>query len=266
MGRRGTQKKRGVARGVAKHKISSKPLKLGNNEKTRTVAGIRHSVFFALGKSCFEFLLFCCHKLHLVPFTRTPSGQYVPLDGKNKVLYLIAWFLMFLMLVHKVWGMVMGFLLYEGLEIETLFCVSLFLIYFVPVCVSLGVIVRPQETIDLLNAWPLILSCLEHDVPSPYDDLSESLKLVAVLAATQAIPFPAVLGSLIFSTLPTCYYPAAKNLDLIPEGTFPNFAWQLIFAPLEYVTYLPPMFPAAFSGSILLITAGVLKIYGQRLR
>ena len=46
MGKRSTQKKRGVGRGVAKHKIGSKPVKVKNNSETRTLFGIQHSVYF----------------------------------------------------------------------------------------------------------------------------------------------------------------------------------------------------------------------------
>ena len=266
MGKKSTGKKRGIQHGVGKHKIRSKPLKAKEGE--RTVFGIGESVYFSLGRKCFEFWFHCCEKLYLAPFTRTEDGEFVPVNHKSTFIHRCAWFVKFLMLLHKLGGLA-KMLLFEELKIETFMCTSLFLIYFVAFSISVGMIARPTETMDLLNSWPYILSCLKdirEDVPSQFDDLSEALKLMAVLLATQGIAVAAALLSLAFSTLPTCYFPAAESLGLIPEGLLPRFAWQLIFFPLEYLTYLPPMFAAPLTGGMLLILAGVCKLVGQEIR
>ena len=142
---------------------------------------------------------------------------------------------MFLMLLHKLSGL--GIMLCsEELKIQTFMCTSHFLIYWVSFCISAVMVIRPRETMDLLNSFPFILSCLKESrkgVPSQFDDLSAALKIVAVLLATQGIAIAAALLSLAFSTLPTCYFPAAESLGLIPGGLLPRFAWQLIFFPLE---------------------------------
>ena len=267
MGKRSTGKKRGIQRGVAKHKIRSKALN-GTPGGGRIFLGIEESAYFSWGKRCFDFWFFCCQKLYLAPFTRTATGQYVPWDGKSKHIHYFTWFLMFLILLHKAWGLSI-ILLYEELKMETFLCISLFLVYFVPFCVSLGVIARPKETMDLLNSWPIILSCLKevrHDVSSPFDDMSEAFELIALLLMTQGIAVTAALLSLAFSTLPTCYFPLLERMGLIPEAVLPRFGWQLIFFPLEYATSLPAMLIGAFAGSIVLIVVGVFNIYTNELR
>ena len=266
MGKRSTSKKRGIQRGVAKHKIKSKALKLKEGE--RTVLGVAESFYVSTAAKCFEFWFYCCGKLYLAPFTRTESGEYVPLDRKSKLIHSFVWLAKLLMLLHKLVGTVV-ILLREGLKIETFMCTSHLLIYLVSFCISLGMIARPKETIDLLNSWPYILSCLKEirkDVPSPFDDLSAALKIMAVLVATQGIAVAAALLTLAFSTLPTCYFPAAEYLGLIPDGMLPRFAWQLMFFPMEYLTYLPPMLSTPLCGSLFLILVGVHRMVGHELR
>ena len=266
MGKRSTGKKRGIQRGVARHKIQSKAVK--GKETARRILGVEESVWFSVGGKCFDFWFYWCEKLYLVPFTRTAGGIYVALDRKSQVIHYFVWFLKFLMLLHKAWGLG-TMLVYEELKIETFMCISLFLIYFVSICISLGVVGRPKETMDLLNSWPYILSSLKelrNDVPSEFEDLSEAFELVAQLLASQGVALAAALLSLAFSTLPTCYFPAIESLGLIPEGVLPRFAWQLIFFPLEYATYIPPMLIVPLNTSISLILVGVYRIYITELR
>ena len=267
MGKRSTGKKRGIQRGVAKHKIRSKPL-AANFAGEWKVLGLKESVYFLLGKRCFDFWFYWSEKLYLAPFTRTATGQYVPLDRGSKLAHNFAWFLMFLILLHKSWGLAV-ILLYEELKVETFMCISHFLACFIPFCISFGTILRPQETMDLLNSWPHILSCLKElrkNVPSPFDDVSLACKLMAVLVVTQGAAASAALFSLAFSSLPTTYFCTAERLGLVPEGLLRRFLWQLIFFPLECATYFPPMIIASLSGSIILIIVGIYRIYTMELK
>ena len=266
MGKRTTGKRRGIQRGVAKHKVRSKPV--AGLEGERTVFGVRESVYFSIGRKCFEFWLHYGGKLYLVPFAQTSRGEYVSLDRRGTLIHYFVWLIKFLMLLHKFVGLViMG--LQEGHKVETFMCASHFLIYLVSFCVSLVMVAKPQETMDVLNSFPYVLSCgekLRKGAPSMFDDLSASLKIIAVLLATQGIALVGPLLSLAFRALPTCYFPAAEYFGLIPQGIFPRFAWKLVFFPLEYATYLTPMLSAPFAGSIVLIIVGVHRMVGNEIR
>ena len=222
MGKRSTGKKRGIHRGVAKHKIKSKAVK--GKEGGQTIFGIGESVYSSLGRKCFEFWFYWCSKLYLIPFARTEDGEYVPLDTKSTIVHYCVWFVKFLVLLHKVVGT--GTILLRGeLTIETFMCTSHLLIYIVSFCNSLAMIARPKETMDLLNGWPFILTCLTElrgSTPSQYDDLSTSLKIMAVFVTAQVIVLTAALLGLAFSTLPTCLFPTVESFGLIPEGLLPR--------------------------------------------
>ena len=266
MGKRTTQKKRAIQQGVAKHKIKSKVLK--GTVSGRTFLGLEESVYCSWGKGCFDFWFYCCDKLYLAPFTRTATGQYVPLEGTRKLIHRFAWSLMFLILLHEACGLA-AILLQKELKIETFMCRALFLTWVDTFCISSGAIVRPEETMDLSNGWPVLLSCLKefrHDVPSPFDDMSAAFELIAILFMTQGIGLGIASLSLAFSALPSCYFPLMEGLGVIPDGALPLFAWQLIFFPLEYGTVLSAMLIESFAGSIILMVVAVCKIYTNELR
>ena len=267
MGKKSTGRKRGIQRGVGKHKIQSKAV--GARPGEDGFLGIGRSVYFALGLKCFELLYRGTEFFHLVPFKRNANGEYVPLDLKQKIWHYAALSLGSVLMLQKAWGTV-ELLLFEELKIQTFMCISLFLIYLVAFMIGLGIWARPQETMDLLNSWPKILACLaeirEGPPPMPFDDMSSALKIMTVFLVTQGIAFAAGLLSLIMSNLPICFFPMAEKYGLIPEDVMPRFAWQLVFFPLEYFSYIPPMFIAPFSGGILLTLMGVLKIYLEEVR
>ena len=267
MGKKSTGRKRGMQRGVGKHKIRSKAIEARPGEDG--FLGIRRSVYFAWGLKCFDLLYRGTEFFQLAPFRRTLSGEYVHLNSKQKTRYYAALGIGFVLMLQKLWGTA-ELLLFEELKIETFMCISLFLIYLVAFMIGLGIWARPQETMDLLNSWSKILACLEEiregPLPTPFDDMSTTLKVIAVFLVTQGIAFAAGLLSLIMSHLPICFFPMAEKYGLIPEGILPRFCWQLVFFPLEYFSYIPPMFCAPFSGAILLTLMGVLKIYLEEVR
>ena len=266
MGKRSTGRKRGIQRGVGKHKIKIKPLE---GEKSEAVFGLHKSVYASLGEKCFEILYQGSVFFQLIPFRRNAAGEYVPLNWKQKIGHYAVLSLGFVILLQKTLG-TLELLLFEELKIETFMCLSLFLIYMVATMIGLGVWARPEETMDLLNSWPRILSCIqeirEEPALGPFDDISTTLKVITVLLVTQGIAFAAALMTIIMSNLPICLFPMAESLGLIPDGIMPRFGWQLLFFPLEYLTDLPPVLIAPYSGSILLILVGVLKLYLQELR
>ena len=268
MGKNGsTGKMCGIERGVAKHRIRSESGKGEGSE--RLVFGIQDTVYFSMARKCFEFWFHTCTMLYLTPFTRTTSGKYVQRDRKGTLAHFLVWLIKLVMLLHKLWGLG-TLLLYDDLKIETFLCACQVLTYLNSFSMGMVMLVRPKETMDLLNSWTLILFCLKQcgkAEPTQYDELSEALKVICLLTVTQGAALASAMFSLIFSTLPTCYFPTAERLGLLPNNCMlPRFVWQLIFFPLEYAAYLAPMLCAPFGFSMLLIFIGVCRIYTNELR
>ena len=268
MGKRTTGKKRGILRGVAKYKIKSK--KLTQQDDWKTIFGLEKSMYSALGAKCFQIIVKGSFFFYLVPFRRTAGGEYVRLENwKQKVRHYAALCVGFASALHKVLGAA-EVLLFQELSVESFMVISVVLIYSVTILLSVAVLARPEETMDLLNSWPRILACiqeiLEGPTLSPFDDVSTSLKVIAIFLVSQGVVIAALLLSIVMGHLPVFWLPLADRLGLIPEGIMPRFGWQLLFLPLEYLTYLPPMFIAPFSGGIMVVLVGVLKLYLRELR
>ena len=274
MGRgRTTWKKRRIQqqRGAGKHKIPAKAIDQQNIDSS-TFLGISKSSIIDFGAQCFDFLFRGCVFFHVVPFRRTASGTYVPLDWKQKFVHCAVVSLGVALTMQKPFAIV-RMLLYEELRIETFICVSLFVIHFVAFMVSLGTLARPRETMDVLNSHPRILSCIEeirHGKPllSSLHAISASLQVIAIVLVTQGIAFAASIASLIWSDLPVCFFPMAQSVGIVPSRVLPlpRFAWQLLYFPIEYLAYLPSMFIAPLAASVIIAELGVIKLYLTELR
>lgn len=271
MGKKSTGRKRGIQRGVGKYKIRSKVVGAEQDDDNgEGFLGFQRSAFLAAGQKCFDILFEGTKFFQLAPFRRTLTGQYVPLTSKQTILHYAAIIIGVLFMLQKFVGTAQ-LLFYEELKIETFMCVSLFVIHFAACMICLGMWARPKETMELLNSWPQILACLEEiqgdgRPPTPFDNMSTSLKVIACFLVTQGIALATGILSLLFSNLPACFFPMADKYGLIPEGVLPRFGWQLVFFPLEYFSYVPPMFAAPFSAAILLTLMGVLQVYLDQLR
>ena len=211
MGKRSTGRKRGILRGLGKHKIKIKPLEGQSGE---TVFGVKKSVVSDLGAKCFEVMYQGSVFFQLVPFRRTIGGEYIPLIWKQKVPHYAVLCLWFALTLHKLLG-TLEILLFEELKVQTFICVTLFLIHLVAIGYSVGVWARPEETMDLLNSWPLILPCIQEirkdKLPfSPFDDASTALKLILNLAVTQGVAFTAAVMTVMMSNLPVCLFPLGR--------------------------------------------------------
>ena len=163
--------------------------------------------------------------------------------------------------------------LFEELNVITFMCISGTFVYFVPSCMSLGITLKWQETVDMLNSWPRILACLETrrqrgtKRKAQFGNLSLALKLIALAVTVPIVVFAAVSLSILFKNLPVCLLPLAKGVGIVPKGeVLPYFTWQLIFFPLEVATAVPPLAAAGFSAGIMFIGVGVFKIYLDEVR
>ena len=268
MAKKSNGKKRGIQRGVGKHKIQSRPTDSAaqHGKKYLDVSGIG---FAELGRKCFELTFRGAEYFCLAPFTRTLNGEYVPLDLRQRTRHYVALSIVYALTLQKTWG-TLEMVISEELRLETFMCISLYLVWSAPSMVCLGIWARPQEAMDLLNSWPKILSCLEEiegeTAPSPFDSNSASVKAIGLNVALQGTAVAAGLVTIIFDNLPICFLQVGNRFGLIPDGILPHFWWQLIFSPLEHFIHVAPMLCTGFTVGILVISLGVLKVYTGKLR
>ena len=219
---------------MAKYKPRSRKPWEGSEDGERTVVfGISQSTLCSIAGKYFELWFYCCRKLYLAPFTRTAAGEYVPVDRKSKLIHYLVWSIVSLMFLHKLGGL--GTMLYqaEELKLEIFIGTSQVLIYLLSFCFSLVMITKPSETMDVLNSWPSILSCLKEvrgteGAPSQFDNLSGALYIIGGCMIGQRIPSMATLSNLAFSALPTCYFGTAEVLGWVPKALLllPRLAWR----------------------------------------
>lgn len=241
-------RKRGIQRGVLKHKIQKQPRAKRCEDNDQVVGGgqefcgIAPSSYLSLGRSCFKILCDGMEYCHLAPFKRTSQGQFVPLDTlKEKLWHCTMLAMMLALTVPRLWA-VLEMLRLDELKIETFLCVSEFLVCFGSFTMSLGIWTQPRETMDLLNSWSNILGCLpqiqEGDsaiAPTPFDDVLTCIKIAFLLPVCQGIALSAALVNLIFSHLPFSVFATAERLDLIPPqlSWMPRIIWHVVFFPVE---------------------------------
>ena len=126
---------------------------------------------------------------------------------------------------------------------------------------SLGLVFRWQESIEVLNTWDGLVACIdETGERTPYDDVSSALKIVLCMLIAVGCGAGNAIVSLLFSNLPVCFYPIFKSAKLIPDVGLPQFVWQLAFLPLELTLGLMAMCNGNLGAIVLIGTTGVQKV------
>jgi hypothetical protein len=160
--------------------------------------------------------------------------------------------------------------IYDEISARFFVCVSMALVPTVAVLVGLPVWFRPKETIDLLNSWTQISERVKSIDPTakshPLDNWSACLKTTANALDGQAIVVGMAAASLSISNLHVGYFTLAKDLGLVPDGMLPNWAWRIMFAPLEGLTTVPFMLISPLSANLFFMSIGALDIYLRQLR
>ena len=147
-------------------------------------------------------------------------------------------------------------------SVETLMCMSLFMIQFVGWATSLGLVFRWEESIEVLNTWDELVACIDDSGErTPYDDVSSSLKIVLCSLIAVGCGAGNAIVSLLFSNLPVCFYPMCQAAGLIPNVGLPVFVWQLAFLPLELTLGIMAMCNGNLAGIVLLEATGVQKVF-----
>lgn len=227
-----------------------------------------------LTSACFGLLVETCEKMYLIPFTRSNCGTLLPRTRPGLVCHYTALTLGATVAIYKVYATA-AFMMAHEVQLETVMCASLSLVYTISILLSTGMIMNPKETTDLYSSWSLILHCLKGKTAgnlgnlTAFNDGPTCVKVMCAFVAAQGVAICASLLNLIFTALPASWFTTVEALGLIPAAvveTWPRLAWQLLFFPLEFVTYLLPVLCAALSASFLILSTGVLKIYTDELR
>ena len=234
--------------------------------------GVKHELIFWAAEECFTTLSRLCSALCIVEFKQNASGGYVRYSRPRRWIHYGMLAMLNLSMLHKL-VVSAERILFEELNAITFMCISGTLVYFVPWCISLGITLKWQETMDLLNSWPMILTCLETrrergtKRKAQFGNLSLALKLIALAVTVPIVMFTAASLSILFENLPVCLLPLAKGVGIVQEpGVLPHLMWQLIFLPLEVAVAMPPLTAAVFSVGIVFISVGVFKIYLDEIR
>ena len=235
--------------------------------------GLTHSKLVSIGRQSFDFLFQSCEKFWLVPITRLPGGQYVRFNLKNRLVHYFVLTLLLCSGLHKLWGVVHKLSSQDGFEIGSFLCVAAFGIYFASFCISLSVIVKSEDSADLLNRSNHILSCFKKiyinegsTLLSPFDDVSMALKLISILLLGMGVTFGCSVGSFVHPDLPIRWLPTLELLKILPEGILPPILWQLVLFPLEVITYFCPVVLGCLVGAIGAMSLGVFHIFLKELR
>ena len=274
MAKRAARRQRGLQRGAGKHKIRAKTVSQVGDDRPRKyrnkrkLLGISVAQYYKKGQASFDFVFRCCEKFCLIPFKRnSQTGEYELLKAKS--CYYIALSL-YAFHLFRIAAAAVHTLMERDFDLESCMAISSLLLYFVPTFVALGMWSKPEETVDLMNSWKYALACLEslgHGGQRPLNNLSTALKVCTVLFLCQGIATtPSIMFALYFTNLPHHWLPTLAKLELVPVKSLPYFAWQLLFAPVEFLTYLPPLLIGPLSFAILIISLGVSKMYVDAVR
>ena len=137
-------------------------------------------------------------------------------------------------LIYKFWHLVSRFYEQESPDIETFMCMSLFMIHFVGWSMSVGLVYRWREAIQLLNPLKQFVADFDESGEiSPYADVRSSMEILIVIPLMAGVGGANGVVSLLFSNLPVCPYPMSKSAGLIPDLDIHPFWWQLAFFPLR---------------------------------
>ena len=103
--------------------------------------------------------------------------KYVRGSLKKRLCHYIITALLSASVLHKLAVSVARFSEEARPSVETLMCMSLFMIQFVGWATSLGLVFRWKESIEMFNSWdPLVSSIDDSGERTPYDDVSSALK------------------------------------------------------------------------------------------
>lgn len=269
-----TGQKRGIRQSIARHRVRGQKEDGGNDGKSvlrdkLQYLGFSRSKYLSFGRKSFDVTLAICQKLHLIGFTRTQDGEFVELNRKNLIGHYAAIVVFLVICLQKIWG-TMEMLLYQELRMESFICVTVSLAHVIATVLGSVVIMSPKETMDLLNSWSHVSDSLKminsNSEFHPLGSISVCLKTGGGLFTSEAVPPLVAILSLIWTDMAILWFPMVERFGLIPVGILPRWAWQIVFAGIEWLTCQPFMMMAILSTNFMYIGNGALRTFVKELK
>ena len=263
-------KRRGIRRGVQRHKIRAGRVKADGSTllKLLHATGIDGHQVAQAADLCVGAVNKVCTRLCFIPLETLSKGQYkdVPLWKRRIHWFLASHFIIFV--IYK-FGITMYVVVCEDLSAVTFMSACSTVALALGVTASSGTSVSTAEAKDLLNIFGTFSRTI-HDSDERklkvLDSVPLCLKLIAITFLTLCAALNAAAFCLVYDDLLVCVFPILKKLGFIPETSLPVILWQIAFYPVEVLTLLPPMLNTAFNGHILVTGLGMLRMHADELR
>ena len=273
MRKRAKGRKQTLQPGIQRHKIISK---IDDQEGIfglieKCIPERQLQKFFNFADQCLRFHTMIKCKLCLAPFSLSEHGNLEHSSGKKLWIHYLVLSLMVLSMMHKLIA-VLPRVSSGTLDTTTFICTAYFLCYLVAFSVSLSCLILTDETIDLINDWHTILMyyCAEEEgeVPgSVVTNTKTAFVVCSVAIMAQTIAWGVSVFSFVFPDLPATYIVMADEAGLVPVAPIiPRIFWKLLLWPLELMTYILPMFMAAWGSIVFLVNIIVSSTCVNQLR
>ena len=264
-------RRRTLQPGIQKHKIISKTEDgegiFGLIEKCISEEYLQN--FFKFAEKCFVFHTKINCKLCLAPYSLSQDGKLEHCSRKRIWIHYFVLLLLAVSMIHK-FLIVVPRISSGTIDTTTFICIATFLCYLVAFSVSSSFLILTDETIDLIHCWPRILMYCAEENEEPVALVANTktavvVSSVAILA--QTIAWGVSVFSFVFPDLPATYIVMAGKVGLVPVASkIPRIMWKLLLWPLELMTYILPLFMAAWAPMILMIDIMVARNCVNQLR
>ena len=258
MPRKGRTRRRTFRPGIKKNKATSTTVEAGRIFRLieEYVPDIYLQKFYKLVEKLFNFYTKANCTLCLAPFSLSEDGKLEHCSRKKLWIHYSVLFLLLLSTLHKL--VVSITLISSGkLDTSTLMCAATFLFYMVPACVSCSFLILTDETIDLINGWPKILSYYPNEDGAALPLVANSKTAICVFIIAfkaQAVTVCVSGFSFVFRKLPVTMVAVAQDVGLIPVTSgIPRIIWSLVFLPLEFIMIATPLLMVTWGGMILML-------------
>ena len=270
MVKKSRSKKRGIPKGVQRHRIRPEKVQEGPSflEKALITVGAESCKVSQVAKLCFRYTSTFCTWFSLIPLQVSAGRRFEDAPFLKRVFHHLLVTFYVVLTIYK-FCVTIHVITYEGLNITAVMCAGSFSLSFFSICASSGSSWTPNQMRDLLNSWESTTGSIRSTTGERIEVFSSipvCLKLMAITWLSLCCALNVAAFSLLFHDLPAGIFFITKSMSLIPENTLPSIFWQVAFFPIELLAICPPMCSAAFNGQAFVVGLGLLGLYAEQLR